>query len=166
MDPQSYEECKQQLGFAMRRLRRSHHLPQVQLGDLTVGESSVLLCIHQAGRTGECVRPNHIAHMASTTPSSLSQMLKSLEAKGYVTRERISGREGADSRGVRLQLTDEGARLAREGDAVRDGYLKELFDYLGEDDVRSFVRVVERMVAFFEDGEDGRDGRKGGLTCA
>lgn len=161
MDSDSFEQYKQQLGYAMRRLRRAHQHPQVQLEDLTAGESLVVLIIYHASLTHQCVRPQGVARMANTTPSSLSQMLKSLEAKGYITRHRISGSDGADSRGVSLRLTDLGESAARRGDELRDAYLKELFDYLGEDDVKAFVRIVESMGAFF----DGKRKEKGG-DCA
>ena len=91
-----------------------------------------------------------VAHMANMTPSALSQMLKSLEGKGYVARERF----GEDSRGIDLQLTEKGMQLAKQGERMRDDYLRELFSYLGDDDVADLNRVVRRMNAFFEEKRD------------
>lgn len=57
-------------------------------------------------------------------------------------------RLGTDSRGVVLDLTDEGRRLAKEGEATLDAHFRELFAYLGEDDAQTLLRVLGRVVAF------------------
>lgn len=146
MEDEAFERFKGEMHDVFRRIRRGHHVPSERLGDLTSGESMVVMAIARAAQRGCAVRPGMVAHLAGTTPSALSQMLKSLERKGYVVRERLGG----DARGIALGLTDAGAALAREGERLRDAYLKELFAYLGEDDVRDLVRVIRRMAEFFE----------------
>ena len=146
MEDEAFERFKGEMHDVFRRIRRGHHVPPERLGDLTSGESMVVMAIARAAQRGCAVRPGMVAHLAGTTPSALSQMLKSLERKGYVVRERLGG----DARGIALGLTDAGAALAREGERLRDAYLKELFAYLGEDDVRDLVRVIRRMAEFFE----------------
>lgn len=143
--------------------RRGRHTLAVPLGDLTTGESGVLITIAHARRLAKHVRPRMVAHMANMTPSALSQMLKSLEAKGYVVRERF----GEDSRGIDLQLTEKGLELAKQGERMRDDYLRELFSYLGDDDVADLNRVVRRMNEYFEAKRSGADqGGEGGRACA
>lgn len=146
MSDGEYERFKRELHDVFLGIRRGRHIPVMPLGDLTTGESSILVTIALAQRAADHVRPRRVAHMANTTPSALSQMLKSLEAKGYVVRKRL----GADSRGVELELTEQGRALAKEGERMRDRYLKELFDFLGKKDVSDLIRVIRRMNVFFE----------------
>lgn len=143
--------------------RRGRHTLAVPLGDLTTGESGILITIAHARRRAGHARPHMVARMANTTPSALSQMLKSLEAKGYIARERL----GDDSRGVELLLTEKGIALSKEGERLRDGYLRELFDYLGDDDAADLVRVVQRMNEFLERKRTAAgQGGEGGSPCA
>ncbi len=162
MEDEEFDGFKRELHDVFRRIRRGHHVPPERLGDLTSGESMIVMTIARAAHHGRVVRPGVVAHMADTTPSALSQMLKSLERKGYVVRERLGG----DSRGIALELTEEGRALAQEGERLRDAYLRELFVYLGEDDVRALVRVIKRMAEFFEAKQDQARAAAGDDVCA
>ena len=146
MAEDDFERFKHEMHDLFVNFRRGRHTLAVPLGDLTTGESGVLITIAHARRHAKHVRPRMVAHMANMTPSALSQMLKSLETKGYVVRERF----GEDSRGIDLRLTEKGLQLARQGERMRDDYLRELFSYLGDDDVADLTRVVRRMNEFFE----------------
>lgn len=163
MAEEDFERFKHVIHDLFVNFRRGHHTLAVPLGDLTTGESGVLITIAHARRLAKHVRPRMVAHMANMTPSALSQMLKSLEAKGYVVRERF----GEDSRGIDLQLTEKGLELAKQGERMRDDYLRELFSYLGDDDVADLNRVVRRMNEYFEAKRSGADqGGEGGRACA
>lgn len=163
MAEEDFERFKHVIHDLFVNFRRGRHTLAVPLGDLTTGESGVLITIAHARRLAKHVRPRMVAHMANMTPSALSQMLKSLEAKGYVVRERF----GEDSRGIDLQLTEKGLDLAKQGERMRDDYLRELFSYLGDDDVADLNRVVRRMNEYFEAKRSGADqGGEGGRACA
>ena len=65
------------------------------------------------------------------------------------------------------QLTEKGLELAKQGERMRDDYLRELFSYLGDDDVADLNRVVRRMNAYFETKRSDADqGGEGGRACA
>ena len=101
MAEENFERFKHEIHDLFVNFRRGRHTLAVPLGDLTTGESGVLITIAHARRRAKHVRPRMVAHMANMTnmtPSALSQMLKSLEAKGYVVRERF----GEDTRGIDL----------------------------------------------------------------
>ncbi len=160
MAEEDFERFKHEIHDLFVSFRRGRHTLAVPLGDLTTGESGVLITIAHARRHAKHVRPRMVAHMANMTPSALSQMLKSLETKGYVVRERF----GEDSRGIDLRLTEKGLHLAKQGERMRDDYLRELFSYLGDDDVADLTRVVRRMNEFFETKR--ADARQGGEAPA
>lgn len=163
MADDDFDRFKQEIHDLFVSFRRGRHTFAVPLGDLTAGESGILITIAHARRHAKHVRPRMVAHMANTTPSALSQMLKSLESKGYVVRERF----GDDSRGVELLLTEKGRELAKTGERMRDGYLRELFAYLGDDDVADLTRVVRRMNEFLDAKRaDADKNGEDGLPCA
>lgn len=145
----TYEEAKRELHEVFLRIKRGHLYFPDKVGDLTSTEIGIVVAIAHAARRCSPVRPGMIAHLRDISPSALSQTLKSLERKGYLIRERL----GEDSRGVSLALTDAGQRAAAEGARLRDGYMRALFDYLGEEDVEDLIRVFKRMAVFFDEGQ-------------
>lgn len=150
---EAYERFKRELHDEFRLIRKGHYAPQVRIGGLTPAETEVVMALAHGIRHGIEARPGRIARFIDSTPSALSQTLKSLERKGYVARRRL----GTDSRGVVLDLTDEGRRLADEGESALDDRFRELFAYLGEDDAQTLLRVFGRMVDFLT-GSRGADG--------
>ena len=74
----------------------------------------------------------------------MSQVLKSLEEKGFITRQRSAG----DCRGVTVHLTERGWELETRHRRMHDRRLDEALAYLGQDDAREFVRIVKRLSEF------------------
>ncbi len=141
---EAYEHFKHELHGMFRSIRKGHSAPPLRLGDLTPAESEVVMAISHAEAHGMEVRPGLLAHMASTTPSALSQTLKALEQKGHVVRTRL----GTDSRGVVLDLTESGRALAGEGERMRDSYFRSLFAFLGKEDAGELLRIMGRVASF------------------
>ena len=156
---EAYERFKRELHDELRLIRKGRRIPQTRLGDLTPAETEVMMALAHAARHKIEARPGRVARFIDSTPSALSQTLKSLEHKGYVARRRL----GTDSRGVVLELTERGQCLAKEGEAAIDAHFRELFEYLGEDDAHTLLRVLGRMASFLTERprEDGTDEGKG-----
>ena len=95
---------------------------------------------------GEVVRPGMLAACTHATPGAVSQTLKSLEEKGLIVRKRSEG----DSRSVTISLTDAGHEFENEGRRLHDERFMHMLEFLGEDDAREFVRIVNRMLEFEE----------------
>lgn len=81
----------------------------------------------------------------------VSQTLKSLEEKGLIVRRRGEG----DSRSVTISLTNAGHEFEKEGRRLHDERFMHMLEFLGEDDAREFVRIVNRMLEF-EESHPGR----------
>ena len=94
----------------------------------------------------EIARPGMLAACSHATPGAVSQTLKSLEEKGLIMRRRGEG----DSRSVTISLTDAGHELEKEGRRLHDERFMHMLEFLGEDDAREFVRIVNRMLEFEE----------------
>ena len=55
-----------------------------------------------------------------------------------------------DSRSVAISLTDAGHEFENEGRRLHDERFMHMLEFLGEDDAREFVRIVNRMLEFEE----------------
>lgn len=125
---------------------RYHPIPPEALRGLSAAEARVLSLAIHAEEQGSTLRPSDIARAGRITPSAVSQVLKNLEACGYVKRVRSAG----DSRSVNVVLTDEGKALSREMMNGRACLLDEIIEYVGEDDARHFINTWKRIVEFQE----------------
>lgn len=144
----SFAELKRELYVLMERMRHTRVAPPTPDG-VTPLEARTMIAIDEMSRTGE-TRPGRIAEFAHTTPSALSQAFKSLEEKSLIERHRA----GSDYRGVTVTLTPEGERFAAEGRRLHSEHMNEVMAYVGEEDVRHLVRILRKVVDFYE-GEGG-----------
>ena len=99
------------------------------------------------------------AACSHATPGAVSQTLKSLEEKGLIVRRRGEG----DSRSVTISLTNAGHEFEKEGRRLHDERFMYMLEFLGEDDAREFVRIVNRMLEFEESHPWKR--ASGGMLC-
>lgn len=102
------------------------------------GEDGVLLCIRCAERK---ILVGEIASEMALTPSRVTNIIRTLEKKGYVSREN----DEKDRRKVYISLTEDGDRhiSAQYQNALRTYSL--LFERLGEQDSREYFRILERI---------------------
>ena len=165
-------ELRQQMFQAVQNLRWRRTSPEPPEG-ITHVEAHTIMVIAAMTRRGESIRPGLIAKCDRTTPSALSQTLKSLEEKGFIVRERADG----DSRGVTVALTEAGRALDDEGRRRHDERIDSLIEFLGEEDAREMVRLIGRFAEFQDacsangaagaasDPDESKQG-KGGVPCA
>ena len=135
----SIQELRQELFSAVVRMRRASTHPPVPVG-VTPAEGQAMIAIARLEQQGASVRSGEVAKCSHSTPSAMSQVLKSLEEKGFITRQRSAG----DCRGVTVHLTERGWELETRHRRMHDRRLDEALAYLGQDDAREFVRIVKR----------------------
>lgn len=138
-----YADEKTAIMNLMARFRRHRLSPNPPEG-LTAAEARALMVINHCNGHDAPARPGFIAHALQTTPSALSQIMKSLEAKGLIQRTRVN----ADCRGVQVTLTPQGKAYVDEADAALNARWTDLFDYLGEEDVKDLARILGRIAAY------------------
>ena len=134
------------------------------------GEINALMMLSIMEERDEIVRPGMLAACSHATPGAVSQTLKSLEEKGLIVRRRGEG----DSRSVTISLTDAGHEFEKEGRRLHDERFMHMLEFLGEDDAREFVRIVNRMLEFEEShpwkdaatSNAPRSEKEGGEPCA
>ena len=101
-----------------------------------------LLWLLESG--AEPARPSGMACHLAVSPSALSQVLKALEERGLITRDREEG----DYRAVTLRLTPAGEAAGRSLDAQFTERLRRLVDYVGADDFSHMLATMGRLVEF------------------
>ena len=142
---ESLEALRNEMFETMQRMRQRRSTPPLPPG-ITRGEINALMMLSIMEARDEIVRPGMLAACSHATPGAVSQTLKSLEEKGLIVRRRGEG----DSRSVTISLTDAGHEFEKEGRRLHDERFMHMLEFLGEDDAREFVRIVNRMLEFEE----------------
>ena len=139
-------QLQMQLQEQMRRLRRSKPSDNMVPEGVTSSEMLALMLIGKPLHHEGPVRPGFVASHMHVTKSALSQLLKSLENKGLISRSR----DVQDSRAVLLETTPRGMELIEQADAMRKRDMEELLTYLGADDLRTLVALMGRVADYME----------------
>lgn len=155
---ESLEALRNEMFETMQRMRQRRSTPPLPPG-ITRGEINALMMLSMMEERDEIARPGMLAACSHATPGAVSQTLKSLEEKGLIVRRRGEG----DSRSVTISLTDAGHEFEKEGRRLHDERFMHMLEFLGEDDAREFVRIVNRMLEFEESHPWKR--ASGGMRC-
>ncbi len=100
-----------------------------------------MFILNHIAHCGESVIPSQLAAAMHASSARVAMALKSLEAKGYVTR-RI---DASDRRKVNVFLTPQGYELIKDHKEEMQNKMKLIVSELGEKDTREYIRIVERM---------------------
>ena len=93
-----------------------------------------------------------IVNILELAPSTVSLTLNSLEEKGYV--ERTVNKE--NRREIYVSLTHKGQKILEKIKANNRHLIKNLFDYLGDEDSEKLLDLLEKMVSFLEKEENSK----------
>lgn len=156
---ESLEALRNEMIETMQRMRQRRSTPPLPPG-ITRGEINALMMLSIIEAHGEVVRPGMLAACSHATPGAVSQTLKSLEEKGLIVRRRGEG----DSRSVTISLTNAGREFEKEGRRLHDERFMHMLEFLGEDDAREFVRIVNRMLEF-EESHPWKDAAASNALC-
>lgn len=152
-------ELRRRLFDAAARMRKQRQEPPAPEG-ITSAEMYTIMAVSRLEGEGRSVRSGDIAKCGHATPSAVSQILKSLEEKGLITRQRDKG----DSRAVTVHLTKDGRAFSARGREVHEQMIDGVLAYLGSEDAEHFVRIMERL-ADFPASEVVRAQQKGGTQA-
>lgn len=93
-----------------------------------------------------------IAPLMGMEPTSLSRLLKTMEEKQLIYREK----DKDDKRVVRIFLTDEGVLKKKVAKMVIVKFNEEIHGQFSDEDLRVFFRVIEAINAFANEYEPPR----------
>jgi DNA-binding MarR family transcriptional regulator len=90
---------------------------------------------------GESMRPGELAARLGVSPSSISDSIRAIEAKGWIER----AQDPDDARARRLSLTSTGAELIA-GIQHANGGLAQLLQALTDQDAAALLRIVQLLI--------------------
>jgi DNA-binding MarR family transcriptional regulator len=97
---------------------------------------------HNEDLSGEKIR-----NELSVTKPAVSQMLASLEKKGFLTRE--VNKE--NRRGIVLSLTKKGTRFIEKTQQKTEKRLTEIISRFGENETRELITLINRFLSIMEE---------------
>ena len=172
------DHIMQRVFVIMRRFKQEHYLPLIEPTGVTQSEAHVITAIDRAKKEGNvAVQPHVVAKFLHQSPSAVSQILKMLEEKGFLKRERMS----EDFRAVSLELTERGLLVAQEVDRMYKERFGDLLEYIGYEDAEHLLDTLEKILDYqreqakagkmkrvairIENAEDSADGKVQGSRC-
>lgn len=90
----------------------------------------------------ELVLPGEISGEMSISSARVASILNSLESKGLLERQI----DKTDRRRILVNLTQEGKEKAEEHNEEVINMITKMFELLGEDDSKEFVRITGRII--------------------
>lgn len=88
---------------------------------------------------------SELGRILDVTSPTVTQLIKGLESDGLVARSP----DPVDRRAVRITLTDEGVRVTDSFIQEMESMVGGLTEYLGEEDTRQFIHLLNRTHDYF-----------------
>ncbi|MGN0383654.1 MAG: MarR family winged helix-turn-helix transcriptional regulator [Eubacterium sp.] len=115
--------------------------PRTVVDDMGKGEMMILgCCIGESKKNGN-ITPGEISTFTGVSSARVAVVLNNLEKKGYIVRESDLN----DRRKIIVRVTQYGMEYANAKMQEGIKMLKNIFEAIGEDDAREFVRIVKKM---------------------
>jgi len=92
----------------------------------------------------EGIKQGSLSQILNLAPPTVTPMINALEDNGYI--ERVGSKE--DRRVVFIRLTEMGKTFLDEKENLFKSNIKALVDYLGEEDSRTFIRLIRKTGDF------------------
>lgn len=119
-------------------------LPLLEKTGLTIREFHVLLFL--ANHPGQDTARD-VTELRGMAKSQVSQAVEVLAGRGLLARRA----DGEDRRVVHLEITEQGAPLAREAQALQAACGRRLLEGLTEEEQAVFLNLLERVLREMED---------------
>ncbi|MBR5559773.1 MAG: winged helix-turn-helix transcriptional regulator [Oscillospiraceae bacterium] len=114
----------------------------------------ILLKQEKAGKQGS--NPSQISASMQVRGPVVSPVLSSLEKQGYIQR-----RQDQNDRRCRLVfLTEQGRNVAQQFTDGKHQRCSAMVEYLGEEDAREFIRILNRLSEHMEQSKPFEEGGK------
>lgn len=102
------------------------------------GEKAIMFALEKNGGTGT---PGELAEFLQVGSGRIGNALKSLEAKGYITRKPSP----EDRRVTLVTLTEKGREFGREKHRAFRHFMEELVSAIGEEDAGELMRILKKI---------------------
>ncbi len=120
----------------LRKCADAKHNREVE--DYTHGEFRILTLLSSRN---DGISPGDICELLGMTTPRISAAVAGLVKKGLVSRVT----DELDRRRIHIYITDEGTALVNKKKDELTSLFSELLEYLGEEDAKRYVRIMERI---------------------
>ncbi|WP_438348728.1 MarR family winged helix-turn-helix transcriptional regulator [Paenibacillus sp. FA6] len=139
----------QKLFEAMKRFNKAQFNQHPIKG---VKQSEMVLMFYVKKSTkpnAEGLKVSEISEMLGVTSPTVTQLLNSLEVKGWIERTV----DQKDRRAVRVKLSDEGELVIQKAIKVTEASFNELINHLGEEDSNQLADLLIKAYQYYEQKE-------------
>jgi DNA-binding MarR family transcriptional regulator len=155
------DDLKQNLLHALFFFKRTNNVILRSLlndddGGLSVAELSALGCIgHCDEEDGNADKTTHHAmhETLAVSKAAVSQMLGSLEKRGYIRREI----DRDNRRKIIITLTEQGETAVDDAEKKMDILMSRIITQFGEKDTRNFTRLLDRFAEVVDEAVNKTD---------
>jgi len=139
MQGNSYEQLMYQFRNSFNLVRRSFHAQhsEHEEGSLHDGQGMILRILERH----DGITQKDLTEMLHIRPSSLSELISKLEAKGYV--QRITNEE--DKRVSNIKLADKGQAVLKQVKEARKNMAKDAFAVLTEEEQEQLLGLLTKL---------------------
>lgn len=139
-----------QMTYLMQKIFAQHRLKHEGKTKAVKGRDLMFLAgVNNLTSKGGAVKMSDIAEFFQITPAAVSQTIGRLEEVGYVERSMTK----KDRRSVFVNITKEGKHALANDSNAKETKMQGLLRYLGEEDSEEMLRLLERVLAYFEEYE-------------
>lgn len=122
------------------------HMRQSPVAGLTQGEVMLLIRINKLHKCAEQgLKVSDISNSMRVAPPSITQLINTLEAGGYVERNM----DRSDRRAVRVRLTQKGEEVVQKANEAFSRMIRGLIEHLGEEKSKEFIDIMEQVYVYF-----------------
>ena len=148
----------------MIAVRRFNRLAMPKAGifstmDMKPGEIFLMMHLGKA-KDGDGLKPSELAESLSVSAGNVTQLITSLEARGFVKRSH----DALDRRVIRICITDEGAKAIQEAHDAMAQKFAGLIEHVGLAECEKLTVLLDRASDYFS-SQNGSDPREGSGLC-
>lgn len=137
-----------------QRFARADWRKKTMWGGLKASEIRMLVCVKQSNdKGGSGTTVSEISKMLQVTSPTVTQMLNSLIAAGYV----IRSADKTDRRMTEITLTEKGEQLARKAAERYISIFKGMIDHLGKDQSDQLIGLLNQVFQYLESEQSNKD---------
>lgn len=139
------EEIVNELLDVLQQIKRGHHGTMSNM-PIRKSEMFTLISISKLmHKYPDGVKLGSLSQVLNLAPPTVTPMINTLEDIGFI--ERVGSKK--DRRVVYIRLTIKGQTFLDEKENYFKSNIKKLVEYLGEEDSKTFIRIVRKTADFF-----------------
>lgn len=153
MNNNSRKELAESLFQVMRQFARVRFSRHPSLG-MKPSEFELLGFLHMNGISNDnALTVTELSKILKITPAGVTHLINPLEEQGHVHRLQ----DANDRRIVRINLTEQGSKVAERIIEMIQKRLGGLIEFLGEEDSKNFIRLMTSVTEFISSQPESDD---------